>query len=507
MNTDLGLLREYVVAKNEDGASFQISHRDILQRLLNQFAKVDFNNIAFPEREGLLLESKNLKEKGEAEGVDALEEKIKKMVAKEKHKIIIVIEQVEKLAKENNWGLCKNDAFTYLYNGAYWDAFEDEVLQSFFGQAAEKMGLSSYDARYFEFRIKLLKQFLATAHLPKPQPPPDTVLFNLKNGTFEISAQGNRLRKPDRKDFITYQLPFDYNPNAKAPIFQKYLNTVLPDISRQYILSEYLAYLFIKPNTLKLEKTLLLYGSGANGKSVFFEVVNALLGGNANVSNYSLQSLTNDNGYYRAMLANKLVNYASEINGKLEASIFKLLVSGEPVEARLPYGKPFVLYDYAKLIFNCNELPKDVEQTNAYFRRFLIIPFDVTIPEAEQDKELSKKIIDNELSGVFNWVLEGLKRLLSQKKFTESEAVNKQLNDYKLQSDSVRMFIEDEGYENATSEFRPLQDVFSLYKIYCNQNGYFHCSIQTFSSRLKNIGFFIEKKMTGRIIYLKNNMF
>jgi putative DNA primase/helicase len=73
--------------------------------------------------------------------------------------------------------------------------------------------------------------------------------------------------------------------------------------------------------------------------------------------------------------------------------------------------------DYAKLIFNCNELPKDVEQTEAYFRRFLIIPFNVTIPEHEQDKELAKKIIDNELSGVFNWVLSGLKRLLMQQRF------------------------------------------------------------------------------------------
>ena len=95
----------------------------------------------------------------------------------------------------------------------------------------------------------------------------------------------------------------------------------------------------------------------------------------------------------RAMIANKLVNYASEINGKVEASIFKQLVSGEPVEARLPYGNPFIMSDYAKLIFNCNDLPRDVEQTEAYFRRFLIIPFNVTIPEHVQDKQLAKKII------------------------------------------------------------------------------------------------------------------
>src|SRR5690606_24227191 len=116
------------------------------------------------------------------------------------------------------------------------------------------------------------------------------------------------------------------------------------DPERQRVLAEYLGFVFIKhgSNALKEEKALILYGTGANGKSVFFEVVNALLGTD-NVSSCSLQSLTNDNGYFRAKLANKLVNYASEINGNLEASIFKQLVSGEPVEARLPYGQPFIL--------------------------------------------------------------------------------------------------------------------------------------------------------------------
>ncbi len=58
-------------------------------------------------------------------------------------------------------------------------------------------------------------------------------------------------------------------------------------------------YLFIKKEVIKFEKTLILFGGGANGKSVFFEILNALLG-TENFSSYSLQCLTNDNGYYRA---------------------------------------------------------------------------------------------------------------------------------------------------------------------------------------------------------------
>src|SRR5205085_8900623 len=190
------------------------------------------------------------------------------------------------------------------------------------------------------------------------------------------------------------------------PLWQKFLDEVLPDETRQMVLAEYIGYVFTR---LKLEKTLMLYGRGANGKSVVFDVINALLGAE-NVANYSLASLSHE--YHRAKLANKLLNYSSEISTRLEADIFKRLTSGEPVDARLPYGQPFIMSRYARLLFNCNELPRDVEHTEAFFRRYLILPFDVTMPEDQQDKRLAEKIIKSELSGVFNWVLEGLQRLL-----------------------------------------------------------------------------------------------
>lgn len=156
---------------------------------------------------------------------------------------------------------------------------------------------------------------------------------------------------------------------------------------------------YIFTNGLKLKKVAILYGGGANGKSVFFDIIQALIGRD-NICNYSLQSLTKVDSYERASLSNKLLNYASEINGKLEASTFKQLASGEPIQARQIYGQPFTMMNYAKLMFNCNELPKEVENTEAFFRRFLIFPFTQTIPKAEQDPELSTKIIQTELSGV-----------------------------------------------------------------------------------------------------------
>lgn len=450
-----------------------IPHSEILTKLLERIKEVDFLKLANVE-DGKL---------------------------KNNHLLIITIEQILSVAKLNKWNICINHSFIYLFNGAYWSLFDDEEIKTFLGKASEILGVEKFKARHFLFKDHLFKQFLATAYLPKPVQSNDIVLQNLKNGTLEISPNGSVLRGHNMADFMTYQLPFNFDPSSKAPIFETYLNRVLPDKSMQKILFEYLGYVFIQPSTLKLEKTLLLYGPGANGKSVLNEIVNALLGEN-NVSSYTLESLTNGNGYSRAMIENKLVNYASEISSNLQTSIFKQLVSGEPVEARLPYKEPFTLKQYAKLIFNCNTLPKDVEHTNAYYRRFLIIPFNVSIPEAEQDKQLSQKIIKNELSGVFNNVLNGLKRLLQQKKFSDSDAVNLACLEYEKQSDSVRLFMDESGYQISSHMHTLVKELYQNYRLFCSEDGYKPVNKTNFIKRLRAFLITIEKKNIGNVAFI-----
>lgn len=476
-------------------------HPEILIQLLDQLEPLDFKGLAFNQVEQLREKLKTFSP--ESEEAREILKVVSKLEPNQKHYLVLSIDNVLKFAKKNLWGLCKNNDFIYLSNGAYWSNIDKEVFQKFLGQAAEKMGVPRFSAQYYLFMEQLFKQFLATAYLPTPEPVKDIVLVNLQNGTFEVTPEGTRIRPFNSEDFLTYQLPFRYDPKAEAPIFQSYLDRVLPDKQRQVVLSEYLGYIFIRNGSsiMKEEKALVLYGSGANGKSVFFEVVNALFGVE-NVSSYSLQSLTNENGYFRAKLVNKLVNYASEINGNLEASIFKQLVSGEPVEARLPYGEPFTLTQYAKLIFNCNELPREVEHTNAYFRRFLIVPFDVTIPEEEQDKQLHSKIIGSELSGVFNWVLEGLNRLLIQKRFSDCDAARLAREQYEKQSDSVKLFLEENNYERHPSRYKLLKDIYADYRIFCMEDGFKPVNKSNFIKRLQRIGINIEKKNIGNVVFI-----
>lgn len=408
-----------------------------------------------------------------------------------KHYLVSVIEILLKKTNEQRFSLCRKNGMVFLYNSEYWEHIENNLFKDFLSQVALKLGVDKYDAKLHNFKDELLKQFLSDARLKEIQSDNQTTLINLINGTFEINGKNINIREFRKSDFLTYQLPFEFDPNAKCLNFINFLDEVLPEKELQYVLAEYLGYIFIKNGVLKLEKVLLLYGTGANGKSVLFEIICALIGKH-NITSYSLQSLTDKDGYRRAMLANKLLNYASEINGKLEISYFKQIASGEPVEVRLPYEKPQTITDYAKLMFNCNELPKDTEQTNAFFRRFIILPFRKTIPPEKQNKKLAEQIINEELSGIFNWVIIGLKRLLENGDFTESEIIKTEVVQYQIESDSVLMFLQDLEYEKSLNETVTVNFVYDEYKTYCRENGYVFCSVKTFSQRIVNNG--IERK-------------
>jgi putative DNA primase/helicase len=254
------------------------------------------------------------------------------------------------------------------------------------------------------------------------------------------------------------------------------------------------------PN-LKLEKALFLYGSGANGKSVFFDIVTALFG-KENIINNSLSSLC-ERDDYRAKLANKLVNYASEVGTKINSDIFKQMASNETLTVRKLYGEPYEITNYARLIFNANTLPKDTEQTNAYFRRFLIIPFDVTISESRQNPNLAKEIIMDELAGVFNWALEGLDRLVQNQRFSPCRRSDDVREQYQLESDSVAMFLNENDYQKSNAETKLLKDLHQEYKAYCFDSGYRACSNRTFAERLRIQGYIIRKTMGNNVIEIK----
>jgi putative DNA primase/helicase len=478
-------------------------HAQVLKKLLSQFKGIDFYSRTYDEYEKLLslYEAEGTSEKDKEEAL----KKLSKFKLQDKHYYICCIDEVQNVAQENNWDIVRHNDDIFLYNGEYWQKVESDVFQIFLADVARAMGVPSIIEKHHGFREQLQKQFAATQIFASPELSSSDVYINLVDCTLQVSNGEVKNIPFTQEHFLNYQLPYKYDSEARCPLFLQFLNEVLPDESAQQVLAEYLGYLFIRNGnkSIKAEKMLVLFGSGANGKSVVFEIILALLG-RENVSNYSLTSLTDNNGYYRAQISNKLVNYGSEIGGKLEADMLKKMASGEPIEARQPYGRPLLLHEYAKLIFNCNQLPKDVEQTDAYFRRFLILPFNVSIEEEKQDKFLANKIVDSELPGILNWVLEGLKRLISQGKFTKCKISDDMVARYKIESDSVQLFLEEYNINKSSDsqEFKTLKTFYNAYKEFCVESGNKPINKLNLSKRLQSLKFIIEKRNIGKVVLL-----
>lgn len=415
--------------------------------------------------------------------------------------VVVTIDYVIRIAELLNWGVARSFNRYYIFTGTYWQLITEDNLKAFLGAAAAKIGIDKFLSKHYSFRDNLFKQFYTAAFFEAPEDDSESVKINLANGTFVFDQDKHYLREFKRDDFLKYRLSFPYDPNATAPRFQEFLDRVIPNKEKQLVLAEYIGYIFTKNNFLKLEKALILYGSGANGKSVVHSVILNLFG-SENVTNYSLQNLTDSNGYYRAMLNGRLLNYSSEISDRLNPALFKTIISGEPVEVRLPYEKPFIMTDYARSMFNTNVLPKSVENSDGFFRRFLIIHFDQTIPESERDTGLANYIVAHELSGVFNWALNGLQRLLLQGEFTICKAIVDTVEEYKKSSDSVSLFVDDGNYHHDKDNLVPLKEFYRKYRDFCKDSGYSSCSLKTFSERLRKLEFEVTRKSFGRVVHL-----
>lgn len=214
-----------------------------------------------------------------------------------------------------------------------------------------------------------------------------------------------------------------------------------------------------------------------------------------------------DNNRYQLM--NKLLNFASEINAKGDQAhdLIKRMASGEAIQVKLLYKDTITISDYAKLIFNANTLPTDVEHSLGFFRRFLIIPFDRIIDEDERDPDLANKIISTELDGVLNWVIEGTQRLQRQKKFSQCRKSDEILSKYKLDSDVVAIFIDENCYLMSQESARELKDLHEEFMAFVSSHGYKPMSDRAFAKRLRAIGFRTDKPDGSRTkVYIKKKV-
>ncbi|HYB07343.1 MAG TPA: phage/plasmid primase, P4 family [Nitrososphaerales archaeon] len=262
----------------------------------------------------------------------------------------------------------------------------------------------------------------------------------LQNGLLDT---GTGKLEPLSPDFYSLsKLPVSYVPGQDCPAFKTFISEVLynEDIP---VIQEWFGYCLHRGYPAQV--AILFVGEGNNGKSTLISVLKSLLGFE-NISAVSLQELEL-NRFAKADLFGKLANlYADLPDSALKGvGTFKMLTGGDPIRGERKFMSSFPFVNRAKLTFSCNVVPEVYEDTTAFFRRWIIIQFPHQFDGPRADKDLLKKLTTaEELSGVLNFALEGLRRLRSNGwTFSNSRSTEEVRLDYIRRSSPMKAFLMD----------------------------------------------------------------
>ena len=307
----------------------------------------------------------------------------------------------------------------------------------------------------------------------------DTVEVNqwykaLKNGLWDI--KNRKLIDFNPSVVCTNRIPIKYNPNADTKEIDRIIGSFVK--YREFdkrLIYEMIGSIFY-PNKNQIAKAFMIIGNMSNGKSVFFRLLENLLGKD-NRSTLDLKAL--GNRFSTILLKGKIVNLGDDISGKfiIETDIFKKLVTGESMNVE-EKGKQGIDTSFSiTLIFTANKVPGIDDPTGAILRRLIFIKFDndFSVGSPERDEKIFDKIMnENNLEALLYLSLNALGDLIDRGYIEEDEKMKKSLLEYDMENNTIKAFYHETMEDEENSNWyinKPTQEVYNKYTIYCGING------------------------------------
>lgn len=329
--------------------------------------------------------------------------------------------------------------------------------------------------------------------------PDDANIIAFENGLYNLLDDSFEAFTPEH--IITNKIRWQYNPDAYSEIADDVLNRIACDDKQiRALLEEAIGYCFYRRN--ELGKAVILTGDKSNGKSTFLSMIQNLLG-EENIASLDLKEL--GDRFKTAELFGKLANIGDDIGDEFisNPAIFKKLVTGDRVSAERKGQNPFEFNNYAKMLFSANNIPRIKDKTGAVQRRLIIIPFEANF---SKDKKGFDPLIKYKLQGaetmeyLIQLGIAGLKRILSNRAFTTSQKVQKQLDEYEENNNPILGFFKECEDEEFQIENEPTNKVYKRYQEYCLANSLQAMSNIEFSKQVNRILNFkvVDKKINGK---------
>jgi putative DNA primase/helicase len=280
-----------------------------------------------------------------------------------------------------------------------------------------------------------------------------------RNGFVVVSGGTIRMESHGPEHRALHAMEFDYDATAQAPRWSRFLAEVFtyPDeagmptetqsavssdrAGRIGLLQEHAGACLVGI-AVDHAACLVLTGEGANGKSVYLQCIKALF---PSAATSSIAPQLWENRFYLAELAGVRLNAVAELPERdiLESETFKAVVGGDALMVARKHQRPFTLRSIAGHLFACNALPGTKDQSDGFWRRFLVVPFERRFTEAERDLTLARKLVSSELPGIAAWAIEGARRLQERGRYEPPASSIDAKQEWQRESDQVRQFIEE----------------------------------------------------------------
>jgi putative DNA primase/helicase len=324
----------------------------------------------------------------------------------------------------------------------------------------------------------------------------DPMLLNVANGTLDLRT--GRLRDHDRTDLLTKLAPVTYDPDATCPLWERFLERIM-DGNADLITYLQRVVGYGLTGDVSEQAVWFLYGTGANGKSTFLATLLALLGdyGMQAVSELLMAKAHESHPTERADLFGKrfVCTIETEQGKHVAEALMKQLTGGDKVRARRMRQDFFEFEPTHKILLAANHKPVIRGTDHGCWRRVKMLPFTVTIPEAEKDKHLADKL-RAELSGILNWAVRGC-RDWQEHGLGEPEEVKVATDAYRAEQDMISGFIAECCLVNAQARAKAS----ALFDAYCAWSGDKYTTQKAFGQRLREKGYEGKRGHGGAVWY------
>lgn len=330
--------------------------------------------------------------------------------------------------------------------------------------------------------------------------PSDARYIAFKNGIYDLVTDTLLPYSPEY--VITNRIPWDYIPDAQSELAERTLNKLAcDDPSIVALLQECIGYCFYRRN--ELGKAFILTGDKSNGKSTFLDVIKYMLG-DENISALDLKEL--GDRFSTSMMFGKLANLGDDIGDDFlsgtQVSTFKKIVTGNRIKAERKGQDPFEFNPYIKMLFSANDIPRMKDKSGAVLRRLVIIPFNATFSVADPDFDpyIKYKLVEQgSIEYLIRVGIEGLRRVIQQNHFTQSERVDREIKEYEEENNPIAGFIEDQGLDMIENQLTA--DVYKRYQVFCADNSMTPMSNIVFSKQInKRLGLTVkQRKISGQV--------